>query len=88
MSKQWYPVIDPQKCTKCGGCVKMCRNGVYDKSQCPNPVIGNPLGCVQGCHGCGNRCPYGAITYYGDRRDGVRQNEIQSEESKIVTMIC
>ena len=30
------------------------------------PVVVNPDGCVDHCHGCGNLCPQGAITYVGD----------------------
>lgn len=66
MSMNWFPVIDRSKCTNCGQCVKFCRNGVYNKREYPMPVPANPKGCIQGCHGCGNRCPHGAITYAGD----------------------
>ena len=67
MAKTWYPIIDQSKCTKCGACVKKCGNGVYNKQMYPKPVIVNPIGCIQGCHGCGNLCPTGAITYVGDQ---------------------
>lgn len=66
MSKQWYPVIDYLKCNECGACIRMCRNGVYDVSKAPTPVVANVDGCITGCHGCGNKCLQGAITYVGD----------------------
>lgn len=66
MARNWYPIIDKEKCTKCGACVKKCGNGVYNKRMYPQPVIINTMGCIQGCHGCGNLCPTGAITYHGD----------------------
>lgn len=69
MSKTWYPVIDFNKCIKCGRCVRKCNNGVYDKSKMPEPCVAYPMGCIQGCHGCGNICPVGAITYRNDRTD-------------------
>jgi len=31
-----------------------------------NVVVSNPNGCYDHCHGCGNICPTGAITYFGD----------------------
>ena len=66
MSKKWYPVIDYVECAECGTCVKMCSHKVYDVKKAPSPVVVNSEGCVQGCHGCGNKCPNGAITYVGD----------------------
>ena len=46
----------------------MWRNApmVYDREKAPTPVVVNPDGCVDHCHGCGNLCPQGAITYVGD----------------------
>ena len=41
-------------------------HGVYDARKAPVPVVKNPDECVDRCHGCGNRCPVGAITYVGD----------------------
>lgn len=66
MSKLWYPVIDYAKCSDCGTCVTMCSHGVYDKTRAPSPVVVFTEGCVQGCKGCGTKCPVGAIEYVGD----------------------
>ena len=67
MSKTWYPEITYEKCVKCGLCIKKCKHGVYDKSKAPTPVVVFPAGCIQGCPGCGNLCPMGAIHYKGDK---------------------
>ncbi|MCX8132120.1 MAG: 4Fe-4S ferredoxin [Clostridia bacterium] len=65
MSKTWYPVISYENCTECGACFNKCSHGVFElKASCP--VVVHPEGCVQGCHGCGNLCPVGAIEYVGD----------------------
>jgi len=32
----------------------------------PSPIVKRPEACINHCHGCGNRCPVGAITYTGD----------------------
>lgn len=65
MSKMWYPVINYGECIECGACFNKCSHEVYKlKESCP--VVVNPEGCVQGCHGCGNLCPVGAIEYVGD----------------------
>ena len=66
MAKTWYPVVDYSVCTECGTCVSMCPHSVYDTKKAPTPVVKVPDSCVDHCHGCGNRCPSGAITYIGD----------------------
>ncbi len=74
MSKTWYPVIDYTKCTECGTCIKKCSHGVYNPEKAPSPVVINPNGCIDRCHGCGNLCPQGAITYVGDTTGGKPPN--------------
>ena len=66
MSKTWYPMINYDKCVKCGACVGMCPHGVYNKEKAPRPIVVNPEDCVQGCKGCGSICPADAIAYFGD----------------------
>lgn len=68
MSKQWYPVINYETCIECGRCIAMCRHGVFDKTK-KTPLVIFPGGCVEGCHGCGNRCPTHSIEYVGDIKD-------------------
>lgn len=65
MSKTWYPVLNYEVCTECGSCFNKCSHGVF-KMEGNRPVVVNPEGCVQGCHGCGNLCPIGSIEYVGD----------------------
>lgn len=65
MSEKWYPVINYELCIECGACFNKCSHGVYKKDE-NRPVVIKPEGCVQGCHGCGNLCPVGAIEYVGD----------------------
>lgn len=66
MAQKWYPVIDILTCKECGTCVNFCSHSVYDKQKSPVPLVTNPLGCIDHCHGCGNQCPVGAISYVGD----------------------
>jgi len=66
MSKTWYPVVDYEICEECGTCVGMCPHAVYDLEKNPVPLVVNSDGCIEGCHGCGSKCPAGAITYFGD----------------------
>lgn len=66
MSKKWYPVIDYSVCKECGVCISKCSHGVYDQRKAPAPKVVLPEGCIEGCHGCGNLCPTGAIRYVGE----------------------
>ncbi|RDY28163.1 4Fe-4S ferredoxin [Romboutsia weinsteinii] len=70
MSKNWYPVINYSKCNNCGKCVENCNFGVYDKDQYPKPEVINIEGCIEGCNGCANLCPNGAIKYRDTRESG------------------
>jgi len=65
MSKKWYPVINYELCTECGACMEKCTHGVY-KPDSVRPVVMHPQECIEGCHGCGNLCPVGAIGYAGE----------------------
>lgn len=78
MAKTWYPVIDYSTCIECGTCVAMCPHGVYDKAKLPSPVVKRPEACVNHCHGCGNRCPVGAITYIGENTSWKPKNGAQT----------
>ena len=68
MAKNWYPVVDETMCVQCGRCVALCtrnKHFCYDPDRAPVPVVAAPENCVDHCHGCGNLCPQGAITYFG-----------------------
>ena len=83
MAKTWYPVIDYLTCVECGTCAVKCPHGVYDTTKAPSPVVKKPEACVDHCHGCGNRCPVGAITYVGEDTGWTPPNgELQEEESR------
>ena len=66
MAKIWYPVIDYEKCIECGACNNKCSHGVFDPNTAPIPVVVDHEKCLYGCHGCGNLCPTGAISYVGE----------------------
>ena len=80
MAKTWYPVIDYAECTECGACVRKCSHGVYNKDKAPTPVVAFPEDCIDHCHGCGNICPNGAITYVGEDTGWVPSNGKRADE--------
>ncbi|MGE4546534.1 MAG: ATP-binding protein [Desulfurella sp.] len=65
MSKNWYPIINYEKCTKCLECVKFCPHDVLVEED-SKPVVKNPDLCVDYCRGCQKgACDFGAISYGG-----------------------
>ena len=88
MAKMWYPVIDYGACTDCGTCVSFCQHGVYDKVKTPSAIVIYPDGCVDHCHGCGNKCPIGAISYVGDDTDWVPPNGKQEQAETCCSCGC
>jgi len=66
MSKNWYPIIDYEKCIGCLSCVEFCPHDVF-KVEDGKPVVANPDNCVDFCRGCQKgACENGAIKYFGD----------------------
>ena len=88
MAKKWYPVIDYLSCAECGACIRKCSHGVYEEAKAPTPVVANPEGCVDHCHGCGNLCPQGAITYVGDNTGWKPPYGIQQSDEACCSCGC
>jgi len=62
----WYPIIDYEKCTRCGKCVEYCTLGAFEfeeKDGEQRPVVKNPYNCVVLCTGCESQCPVSAISH-------------------------
>ena len=76
MAENWYPVIDKETCIECGKCVDKCTHGVYDKSSPKKPIVIDPDECIDKCHGCGNLCPTGSITYNSDDTGWIPPNSM------------
>ncbi|HZK86370.1 MAG TPA: ferredoxin family protein [Syntrophomonas sp.] len=67
MSLGWYPIVNYELCTGCGVCYAFCPHAVYEWNEPEeNPLVVQPQECIQGCHGCENKCPAQAIRYFGD----------------------
>ena len=88
MAKAWYPVVDYVVCSECGTCVTKCPHGVYNIKKAPSPIVADPQNCVDHCHGCGNRCPVGAITYVGDDTGWIPPNGTKEPEEPCSTGNC
>lgn len=86
MAQKWYPVIDYMLCEEYGNCIEKCVQDTYDKEKAPMPIVSNPNGCIDHCHGCGDICPTGAITYVGDDTDWTPPKDIK--ENEVATPCC
>lgn len=67
MVKNWYPVIDYEKCIGCMQCLEFCKNGVFKESSDEKPKVVRPENCIEFCKACGKLCEQKAITFFGDR---------------------
>ena len=85
MANNWFPVINRDNCIECGKCIDKCTHGVYDKSNSMKPAIIYTEGCIDKCHGCGDLCPTGSITYVGDNTGWVPPNLQTSDKSALGT---
>jgi NAD-dependent dihydropyrimidine dehydrogenase PreA subunit len=66
LAKDWYPIIDYEKCANCLTCTQFCLHGVYEVHD-GKPVVAHPENCVEFCRGCQKgACGFGAIRYFGD----------------------
>ena len=62
MAKNWFPVIDYEKCSGCLTCVNFCPHEVYNIKN-NKPAVAKPENCIEFCQGCGKICPNKAIRY-------------------------
>lgn len=58
----WYPVIDKEKCIRCGKCHEFCPFGVYEKAE-DEISVRHPHNCKNNCPACARMCPAGAIIF-------------------------
>jgi len=64
LAKNWYPIIDKEKCTQCHQCVDFCPHGVFTIDDDGYPKVINPEACVEFCRGCSKICDSEAISYF------------------------
>lgn len=66
MARDWYPVIDYEKCTGCLKCLNFCPHGVYELGPDGKPRVAYPENCIELCHACAWICPNNAISFDGE----------------------
>jgi len=65
MAKNWYPIIDYEKCIGCFSCLNFCPHDVFDVGENNKPVVAKPQNCIEFCMGCQKgACDSDAISYF------------------------
>ena len=59
---QWFPKVDPSKCSGCTSCVEFCAQGVFFFAEGKSHVV-RPLNCIVGRSSCRSFCPEQAIMF-------------------------
>jgi len=70
MTKNWYPIIDHEKCIACLECYNFCPNGVFEIGPDGKPVVVHPENCVENCKACAKLCDQKTIKFHGDEEGG------------------
>jgi len=69
MAKDWFPIIDYDKCTSCLSCVEFCPHDVFTVED-GSPKVINPQNCVDFCRGCQKGpCDFDAISFPPDHEE-------------------
>ena len=75
-----FPVLIKDKCTRCGICVKTCRQNAIFQPRDKNGNPGYPVFIKNLCSGCGacwTVCPFGAIKVKKEKNGGIYLNKIR-----------
>ncbi len=68
----WFPTIDPEKCSNCGDCAKFCAHEVYVFEE-GRIVVKNPKNCVVFCQACLKMCPVEGAVVFQQKKDVLQQ---------------
>jgi len=71
-----FPKLDKKKCTKCGLCVKTCKENAIFQKPGEYPIFIKDL--CSGCGACWTVCPYGAIKTKKEEIGKVYLNRIKN----------
>ncbi|ACX52525.1 methyl-viologen-reducing hydrogenase delta subunit [Ammonifex degensii KC4] len=88
----YYAEVDPQKCSGCGFCAKVCPHGVIQRRE-DGTYYTSPAFC-QGCGLCTTACPTGAIRITNFNEESVEKElavafkHVPPDEPRIVGFLC
>ena len=75
----WYPVIDRERCTKCGKCHDFCLFGVYAMNE-GTVNVANPQNCKDDCPACARVCPSKAIIFPKYKKSPINGGLLDEEQ--------
>lgn len=59
----WFPVIDRDRCIRCGKCADFCLFGVYAVNPDRTVQVIHPESCKTNCPACARVCPVQAVIF-------------------------
>jgi ferredoxin len=59
----WFPVVDEDRCQRCGQCASYCVFGVYTPRADGGVTVARPSACKTNCPACARICPSAAIMF-------------------------
>ena len=59
----WFPVLDYDRCARCGQCANFCIFGTFSVSDDGTVRVANPEDCKTDCPACARICPQVAIIF-------------------------
>lgn len=78
----WYPVLEFERCTGCGQCLKFCLFGVYEKDPQGAIRVAQPGNCKNNCPACARICPVSAIIFPKAGEEPINGAEIPDPEAR------
>ncbi len=80
----WFPVIDYDRCTKCGKCVSFCLFGTYSRDDDGRVEVQNPANCKTNCPACARVCPHAAIVFAKHTTGPINGDEVEDSPAGAV----
>jgi Pyruvate/2-oxoacid:ferredoxin oxidoreductase delta subunit len=77
----WFPVVDYDRCQRCGQCASFCVFGVYSSHPEGGVSVTRPEGCKTNCPACARLCPAAAIVFPKHDETPFDGSEIGDEEA-------
>ncbi|MCU0857317.1 MAG: 4Fe-4S binding protein [Pontiellaceae bacterium] len=78
----WFPVIDEDRCSRCGQCFEFCLFGVYEKDPDGRVRVAHPQSCKNNCPACARICPETAIIFPKVGESPINGAEVSDDEER------
>ncbi len=77
----WFPVVDHERCQRCGQCASFCLFGVYSLAPERSVTVARPEACKTNCPACARVCPSAAIMFPKHDEPPFEGSEVADEDA-------